>query len=116
MVLYNINLSFKGKFCIIAPENACSGGFSDWGQFEDVWQYGSNLYEPNADPVWEQDGVAPQIRAKGLNDEEGKRGRAFIPSDWPHKNFIDSHRIKYYGWIFDLPIINPNTNGYIRER
>ena len=54
-----------GRFYVIAPENACSGEI-DLDAFEEVWQYGSNLGEPNADPIHQQDGVAPQCAVNGL--------------------------------------------------
>lgn len=40
---------------ILAPENASSGteNTNDW---EQVGQYGSDLGEANADPIWEQPG------------------------------------------------------------
>ncbi len=75
-----------GRFYVIAPENACSGEI-DLDAFEEVWQYGSNLGEPNADPIDQQDGVAPQCAVKGLgniaSDYKDKRGRAFIPDGEP---------------------------------
>lgn len=100
-----------GKIYIIAPENACVGG-TDWSMFEEVWQYGSNLDQPDPDPVWEQDGIAPQCQVKGLETvPPGKGGRAFFPKDWPTKNFIDSHMLYNYFWMFDC--IQKGENGYI---
>lgn len=103
-----------GKMYIIAPENACGGG-TNWKMFEEVWQYGSNLDQPHPDPVWEQDGIAPQCQVKGLEQViPGKGGRAFIPKDWPLKNFIDSHMLSNYSWIFDT--IKPGEAGYIKQK
>lgn len=100
-----------GKAYILAPENACVGG-TDWSQFQEVWQYGSNLDQRDPDPVWEQDGIAPQCEVAGLEKLNSKQGgRAFIPKDWPHKSFIDSHMLAYFNWIFDR--IKPGENGYV---
>lgn len=102
-----------GKIYIIAPENACIGG-TDWSMFQEVWQYGSNLDQPNPDPVWEQDGIAPQCQVKGLETvPAGKGGRAFFPKDWPSKNFVDSHMLYNYFWMFEN--IKPGENGYIHK-
>lgn len=102
-----------GKMYIIAPENACVGG-TDWSMFEEVWQYGSNLDQPDPDPVWEQDGIAPQCQVKGLETvPPGKGGRAFFPKDWPKKNFVDSHMLYSYFWMFEC--IKEGENGYIHK-
>ena len=82
-----------GRLYIIAPENVEAGEIN-LNDFEEVWQYGSNLGEPNADPLHQQDGVAPQTPVRGLqelakkNPEKG--GRAFIP-DGESKGFLQSH-------------------------
>jgi len=100
-----------GNMYVLAAEAACYDG-ADWSQFQQVWQYGSNLDQPNPDPIWEQDGVAPQCQVKGLEVmSPGKGGRAFIPKDWPRKNFIDSHQPYNFYWIFER--ILPGENGYI---
>ena len=100
-----------GKMYIIAPESACVDGF-DWTLFQEVWQYGSNLDQKDPDPIWEQDGVAPQCQVKGLEKVDPKKGgRAFIPKDWPRKNFIDSHQPYNYYWIFER--IKLGENGYV---
>lgn len=96
---------------IIAPENAGQEGY-DWSRFAHVWQYGSNLGELNTDPLREQDGIAPQCAVKGiaqLSPEKG--GRLFLPDDWPHKNFVDSHMIYSFDWIFDR--IGKGEPGYV---
>lgn len=96
---------------IIAPENACAEG-ADWNLFQQVWQYGSNLDQKNADPIWQQDGVAPQCQVKDLDSPKVKKGgRVFFPSDWPKKNFIDSHMVYNYYWIFDC--IQKGENGFV---
>lgn len=103
-----------GKIYIIAPETACLDG-TDWSMFEEVWQYGSNLDQPDPDPVWEQDGIAPQCQVKGLEKLPPDRGgRAFIPKDWPIKNFIDSHMLFNYFWMFER--ISPGQPGYVKEK
>ena len=100
-----------GKMYIIAPESACVDGF-DWTLFQEVWQYGSNLDQKDPDPIWEQDGVAPQCQVKGLEKVDLKKGgRAFIPKDWPRKNFIDSHQPYNYYWMFER--IKLGENGYV---
>ena len=100
-----------GSIYILSPENGCQDGV-DWTQFKQVWQYGSNLDQPNPDPVWEQDGIAPQCQVKGLYFD-ATHGRAFIPKSWPNKNFVDSHMPINYDWIFDR--IQKGEAGYIRR-
>jgi len=96
-----------GKFYVLAPENA-SADSADWKLFEEVWQYGSN----EKDPVWEQDGIAPQTSVKGLETiSHEKGGRLYFPIDWPKKNFIDSHMLYNYDWIFEC--IKKDEKGYI---
>lgn len=100
-----------GKMYVIAAENACADSV-DWNMFEEVWQYGSNLDQENPDPIWQQDGVAPQCKLKGIEClPPNKGGRAFIPSDWPRKNFIDSHQLYNYDWMFER--IKKGEPGYI---
>ncbi len=104
-----------GRLYIIAPENAEAGDIN-LNDFEEVWQYGSNLGESNADPLHQQDGVAPQTAVKGLKDIEklplGKRGRAFIPKGEP-KGFLQSHSVGNYKWIFTR---DKKDNGYVKPR
>lgn len=96
---------------IIAPENACQDGF-DWSQTEHVWQYGSDLGMPGADPLREQDGIAPQSAVKGIDRLPAEKGgRIFVPKDWPNKNFVDVHMIYSYDWIFDR--IPKGYPGYV---
>lgn len=96
---------------IIAPENASFKGF-DWSKFREVWQYGSNLDQPNPDKLREQDGVAPQSAVKGLSDYNPQHyGRCFPPNNWPNKQFIHSHMVYSYDWIFDR--ILKGQKGYI---
>ncbi len=83
---------------IIAPENACADG-GDWSLFSEVWQYGSNLDQENPDPVWEQDGIAPQCEVKNLKTAK-IGGRVFLPENEKRKNFINSHMLNHYRWIF----------------
>jgi hypothetical protein len=100
-----------GGFYIIAPENGCSGSVnvSDW---QEIWQYGTD--EENT-PIYKQDGVAPQCRVGGLDDVQGKSGRAYIPDDNDiAQGFISSHSIENYKWIFTK--IKKNDNGYVTPR
>lgn len=100
-----------GNMYILSAENAAQDGV-DWSKFLQVWQYGSNLDQPNPDPVWEQDGIAPQCQVKGLFFDLN-HGRAFMPKGWPKKNFIDSHMPYNYDWIFER--IKKGESGYIRR-
>lgn len=102
-----------GKIYILAPESACERGYN-WTEFEEVWQYGSNLDQKDKDMTYEQDGVAPQCPVKGIelvDPEHG--GRVFIPKDWPYKDFIKSHDTKYFHWIFEC--INPGEPGFVKK-
>lgn len=105
-----------GHFYIIAPKNAEAGKI-DLNDFEEVWQYGANLGEPNADPLHQQDGVAPQTAVQGLDRIKNpileKRGRAFIPDGEP-KGFLQSHSIGNYKWIFKIE--NATLKGYVKPR
>ena len=105
-----------GRFYIIAPENAEAGEIN-LNDFEEVWQYGSNLGEPNADPLHQQDGVASQTPVRGLKEIKDpireKRGRAFIPDGEP-KGFLQSHSIGNYKWIFKIE--NATLKGYVKPR
>jgi len=97
----------RGRFYIIAPENASAGKVNpmDWQQ---VWQYGSD----ENDPLEKQDGVAPQTKISGLEEIEHKSGRAYIPDNEP-KGFVTSHLIKNYVWIFTL---GENDAGFLKPR
>ena len=102
-----------GRYYIVAPENGSAGTVTP-GDWEQIWQYGSDLDRPdkeNADKMWEQDGVAPQSGVQGLPDGQ----RAYIPKD-PSipKNFVDSHIIKNYGWIFN--ILTSDDKGYVTPK
>ena len=111
-----------GRYYILAPENACSGG-TDWKVFTEAWQYGSNLGEPNNDPMYLQDGVAPQCECANLSASNGqintangsqiKTGRVFIPMSVTTKGFVGSHSISNYGWIFNK---QSTEDGYIKKR
>jgi hypothetical protein len=113
-VLQKANIKF-GRFYAVAPENACSGGL-DWTYFTDVWQYGSDLGQPNADPFWDQDGVAPQCGAYKIDKlpSSVKGGRVFIPKGFKPKGYLESHTIKNYGWIFTDQ--TEGKSGYVKPR
>lgn len=88
-----------GSFYILAPENAESGKINQ-AEWNDVWQYGSNLFGKYSDAPCLQDGVAPQSRAGGLGNEQ----TIFIPHQLNQtKGYFDSHFIGYYTWVFDIP-------------
>ena len=90
-----------GKCFILAPENASVEGYK-WSDFEEVWQIGSDLDQPVFDPIWMQDGIAPQVQVKGLEQIVGvKGGRIFFPENYTPKNFKDSHMMYNYDWIFN---------------
>ena len=76
-----------------------------------VWQYGSDEKKP----WYIQDGIAPQIKVGGLLIIPNKSGRAYIPMDGKH-DFIQSHLTSNYKWIFNLPKLPQNTNGYVTPR
>lgn len=102
-----------GKMYIMAPENAGVQGY-DWSTFEEVWQYGSDLDQPGADPLQDQDGIAPQSAVKGLDKMPADHGgRVFFPTDWPGKNFVDSHMVYSYDWMFDC--IPEGEAGFIHK-
>jgi hypothetical protein len=104
-----------GRFYIIAPENACSGNGVDYAKFTEVWQYGSNLGEPNADPLKQQDGVAPQCAVPDIVSSHGKtkNGRVFIPNG-VEKDFLKCHTIGNYKWIFTERKLG--MDGYVKPR
>lgn len=95
-----------GSFYIIAPENASAGEvrLSEW---RDVWQYGSRFQKGRGDAPCLLDGVAPQVKAKGLDNSN----RVYIPEKlYKKKGFFDSHFIGYYTWVLD---IEKGRRGYI---
>ncbi|MCC6690387.1 MAG: hypothetical protein IT235_02530 [Bacteroidia bacterium] len=94
-----------GRYYIIAPENACSGAINT-SDFEEVWQYGSD--EVN-DSRYDQDGVAPQCKVRGLPDPS----RVYIPSG-EKKGFLESHYIENYGWVFKR--IQKGDRGDVKTR
>jgi len=100
-----------GKLYFLAPENAGYKGM-DWNQFEEVWQYGSNLGQKDADPLCYQDGVAPQATVWGIDSQQSNHvGRICSPYNWPNKHFVHSHMVYSYDWIFDR--IQKGQPGYI---
>ena len=100
-----------GSCYIIAPENASIDGY-DWSKFKNVWQYGANFDQKNPDALKYQDGVAPQFEVKGLSAlPPTQGGRVFFPADWPNKEFIHSHMVYNYDWIFDR--LEPGMPGYV---
>ena len=101
------------RFYTMAPENACAGEVNI-GDFQEVWQYGSNLGIGGSleDKCYEQDGVAPQCAVQGLELQGSRQyGRAYIPKSVSNKGFVESHSLDSYFWIFGL---NSNDeDGYI---
>ena len=76
--------------------------------------YLSKTSQPNADPLYLQDGIAPQIKVFGIDGltTPTKGGRAFIPPGVP-KGFKESHSISNYGWIFTRI---STQSGYVKPR
>ena len=74
----------------------------------------SKTSQPKADPLYLQDGIAPQIKVFGIDGLTAptKGGRAFIPNGVP-KGFKESHSIINYGWILKNGI---NDAGYVKKR
>jgi hypothetical protein len=98
-----------GGFYIMAPENASCGKvlLDEW---KEVWQYGSNFNKKGGDAPCLIDGVAPQVMAGGLKEDN----RRYIPIEmYEEKGFYDSHFIGYYSWIFDIP---KGQKGNITQR
>jgi len=111
------NIKWSGYY-ILAPENA-SAGTVNTSAWEQVWQYGSDLGQTGADPMWLQDGVAPQAAVTGIDADPAKGGRAYIPKNQGiPKGFVESHSIGNYGWIFGIQPGLPNnlSNGYVSPR
>ncbi len=104
-----------GRFYSLAPENACSSnGAIDFSIFEEVWQYGCN----ELNPKWEQDGVAPQCEIPGITTKNPKKyGRIHFPKQFDPKDYLESHSIVNYFWIFSEIKYNPtDPKGYVRKR
>jgi hypothetical protein len=79
----------------------------------------NRINNSNADPLWEQDGVAPQCGVLGLTDQR----RAYIPAKYADgktdvpKGFRESHSVKNYGWIFEIkPGQGDLSKGYVTPR
>jgi hypothetical protein len=90
-----------GKMLILSAESPGVEGY-DWNKFQEVWQYGSNRGEKDADIICRQDGIAPQCAVKNIEQlEKGKGGRYFVPRHAKH-GFIRSHHLNWYGWFFEV--------------
>jgi hypothetical protein len=88
-----------GGFYILAAENA-SIGKTNPKEWMEVWQYGANFEPKQRNAPCLQDGVAVQVKAKGLKN----RNRVFFPKDRERQmGFFKSHFVGYYTWIFDIP-------------
>jgi hypothetical protein len=102
-----------GRYYILAAENPCSGIVKIDGEWQEIWQYGSNeAQEPN----FYQDGVAPQCRINGLEKLPSAKtigGRVYIPLVEP-RGFLVSHSISNYKWIFNS--IGSGEKGYVKKR
>ena len=88
-----------GGFYILAPENASVGKtlIKEW---KEVWQYGANFEPKQRKAPCLQDGVAVQVKAKGLKNGN----RVFFPKEMESQmGFFKSHFVGYYTWIFDIP-------------
>lgn len=88
-----------GGFYIMAPENAGVGKtfINEW---KEVWQYGANFEPKIRNAPCLQDGVAVQVKAKGLKEDN----RVFFPFEKERQmGFFKSHFVGYYTWIFDIP-------------
>ncbi|MEN9399035.1 MAG: hypothetical protein RL632_136 [Bacteroidota bacterium] len=97
-----------GGFYIIAPENAEAGKVfvKEWPE---VWQYGANFNKGEADAPCLQDGIAPQMAAKGLDENH----RVYIPKEfYKRRGFKDSHYIGLYKFLFT---ISPGKKGAIQQ-
>jgi hypothetical protein len=92
-----------GKIYIIAPENAMAGNNTNWEYFQEVWQIGSNLNTAHPDPVWKQDGVAPQSSITGISKIQ-KGGNLHFP-DTIKTGFFRSHLPINYFWIFQNKLL-----------
>jgi hypothetical protein len=103
-----------GKALILSPEGANTAG-RDWALFEEVWQYGARADDAEADPIFLQDGIAPQEPVLGIDSLPAttKGGRIYIPAAYPKKKlgFIKSHHLAYYDWFH---WIGPTDEGYFR--
>lgn len=104
-----------GKALILSPEGANTQG-RNWSLFKEVWQYGSRADDPSANPIFWQDGIAPQQPVVGINvlPHSTKGGRVYISANYPRKQlgFLKSHHLAYYQW-FDL--IQPGDFGYFTQ-
>jgi len=88
-----------GGFYLLAPENA-GVGKTIKNEWKEVWQYGANLEPKYKNAPCLQDGVAAQVKARGLT----KDNRIFFPKDKESQmGFFKSHFVGYYTWIFDIP-------------
>jgi hypothetical protein len=104
-----------GKALILSPEAANTQG-RDWSVFEEVWQYGARADEKAADPIFLQDGIAPQFAVLGIEQLPiaTKGGRIYIPDAYPKRKlgFIKSHHLAYYDWFY---WIGPEDPGYFKQ-
>jgi hypothetical protein len=88
-----------GGFYILAPENAESGK-TNTKEWDEVWQYGANFEPGHRNAPCLQDGVAAQMKAKGLK----KENRIFFPKEKERQmGFFKSHFVGYYTWLFEIP-------------
>lgn len=98
-----------GGFYLLAPENAGVGRIH-LNEWKEVWQYGANFEPKQRSAPCLQDGVAAQVKAKGLKNDN----RIFFPKDKEHQmGFFKSHFVGYYTWLFD---IEDGKKGAISKR
>jgi hypothetical protein len=97
-----------GGFYIFAPENAGAGRveLSEWPE---LWQYGANFNNGEADAPCTQDGIAPQTAAKGVKN----KNRIYIPKKlYAKRGFKDSHFIGLYTYLFEIA---PGKKGFVQQ-
>jgi len=95
-----------GGFYIFAAENAGSGTINT-SYWREVWQYGVLINGVGKVAPCLQDGIAPQVIARGLSADNHVN---FPLKYYPKLGFSTSHFIGNYEWVFDL---KSGQKGYI---
>ena len=87
-----------GGFYIFAAENAGSGKINA-SYWKEVWQYGVLINGLGKVAPCLQDGIAPQVIAKGISADQ----HVNFPLKYEAKlGFSNSHFIGNYDWVFEL--------------